>query len=97
MVQSICLYVCSHLSVCLSVSVFANDRQPTLYICKHSWHAVPLLRQFALVQHAEKLATLERREADLKAQHNALANDAQDLKNREGSSSNLDAFLFVPI
>ena len=40
-----------------------------------------------VAQHADKLATLERREADLKAQHNALANNAQELKDREGELS----------
>lgn len=61
-------------------------------------HIAPSLRSYSglcgWVQHAEKLATLERREADLKAQHSALANDAQDFKNKEGSSSTFVAFLF---
>lgn len=38
-----------------------------------------------MVQHADKLATLERREADLRAQLTALAADAQELKNKEGA------------
>ena len=40
---------------------------------------------WSVVQHADKLATLERREADLKAQLTDLANDAQELKNKEGT------------
>lgn len=49
------------------------------------------------MQHAEKLATLERREADLKAQHTALANDAQDFKNKEGELIRLSCFLVLSL
>ncbi len=38
----------------------------------------------ALLQHADKLAALDRRESDLKAQQHSLANDAQGLKDKEG-------------
>ena len=39
-----------------------------------------------MVQHADKLAALERRESDLKAQQHSLANDAQALKDKEGAT-----------
>ena len=39
------------------------------------------------MQHADKLAALERREADLRAQLNGLANDAQEFKNKDGVAS----------
>ena len=41
---------------------------------------------WGVVQHADKLAALDRREADLKAQLQGLANDAQELKNKDGES-----------
>lgn len=48
-----------------------------------------------LAQHADKLATLERREADLKFQHNALANGAQEFKDKEGKPSSFVCFWVV--
>ena len=39
-----------------------------------------------MVQHADKLAALDRRESDLKAQQHSVANDAQALKDKEGEA-----------
>jgi len=39
-----------------------------------------------MVQHADKLAALDRRESDLKAQQHSLANDAQAFKDKEGET-----------
>ncbi len=39
-----------------------------------------------MVQHADKLAALDRRESDLKAQQHSLANDAQALRDKEGET-----------
>jgi hypothetical protein len=39
-----------------------------------------------VVQRADKLAALDRRESDLKAQQHSLANDAQAFKDKEGKS-----------
>lgn len=41
-----------------------------------------------MVQHADKLAALDRRESDLKAQQHSLASDAQAFKDKEGENPN---------
>ena len=49
------------------------------------------------LQHEDKLAALDRRDADLKAQLHALANDAQQLKNKEGLRSHIPAHCSLPV
>jgi len=39
-----------------------------------------------MVQHVDKLAALDRRESDLKAQQHSLGSDAQAFKDKEGES-----------
>ena len=42
-----------------------------------------------VLQHADKLAALDRREADLQAQLHALASNTQELKNKEGEGATM--------
>lgn len=51
---------------------------------------------WGVLQHADKLAALDRREADLKAQLQAVASDAQELKNKDGESMLIQFFLPFP-
>ena len=75
---SVCLsIVCVWLPICVFISWHGQEPTQHFIFCL-AWTLC------GLVQHADKLATLERREADLKAQHNALANDAQHFKDKEG-------------
>ena len=95
-----CRYFCQlHVSDCLSVCLYVVCKQwPSYCIDRTPLGVLPCgltLSVCGLAQHADKLATLERREADLKAQHNALANDAQEFKDKEGKSFSFVCFWVV--